>query len=96
MNERVGIVEIDLSPIATPSDLQTLLAESLGFPDFYGHNWNAFWDAITGLVSMPHRLRFVGWHYFAKRLPQEAQQLQDCLRDALSRYPDWSSSIEYA
>jgi ribonuclease inhibitor len=60
MNERREVVEIDLSAVTTPGELQLLLMESLDFPGWYGCNWNAFWDAITGLVAMPRRLRLVG------------------------------------
>jgi hypothetical protein len=27
------------------------LSDALGFPDFYGRNWDAFWDSITSAAS---------------------------------------------
>jgi RNAse (barnase) inhibitor barstar len=96
MNERREVVEIDLSAVTTPGELHTVLARALGFPDFYGRNWAAFWDAITGLVGMPGRLRLVGWAGFATRLPDEGRHLRGCLADALAQYPEWSAQVEYA
>src|SRR5689334_2396147 len=87
MDERRDLIEIDLSAVSTPSELQTVLSQTLGFPDFYGRNWNAFWDAITGLVLMPQRLRLLGWSQFSARLPNESRQLRECLDDALAQYP---------
>jgi ribonuclease inhibitor len=61
MTTREGEVTIDLRDVDSSLELQQRLMASLDFPGWYGKNWNAFWDAITGLVDMPHRLRLVGW-----------------------------------
>ena len=58
---RVVLVEIDLTSVATAKELHVELARALGFPRWYGRNWDAFWDAITGLVEMPRTLRFRAW-----------------------------------
>ena len=46
-------ISIDLSQIESYEQLQDILQEKFEFPDFYGKNWNTFWDAITGLIEMP-------------------------------------------
>ncbi len=66
---RSACVIIDLSAVQTPVELHHLLMEKLDFPGWYGCNWNAFWDAITGLVAMPEILQFKGWAGFELRLP---------------------------
>jgi ribonuclease inhibitor len=96
MDERREVVEIDLSAISTSRELQLLLARSLDFPGFYGCNWDAFWDAITGLVAMPRRLRLVGWSALVARLPEDARMMRGCLDDATAQYPEWSAEVEYA
>jgi ribonuclease inhibitor len=88
-------VTIDLSAVTTSDELHALLTRSLDFPDFYGNNWSAFWDAITGLVPMPRRMQVVGWSEFAARMPDESRQLRSCLEDALTHFPEWSAQIEY-
>src|SRR5689334_16269375 len=93
---RRELVEIELAAVSTPEELQSVLARSLGFPEFYGHNWNAFWDAITGLVEMPRRLRLIGWAGLMSRLPDDARQLGQCLDDAAAHYPGSSASVEFA
>ena len=65
---RVQLVEIDLRAITSAEELHSLLMESLNFPGWYGANWDAFWDAITGLVEMPYTVRFLGWAQFSQRL----------------------------
>lgn len=43
--------------IQSIAQFHTEIAKFLDFPDFYGKNWDAFWDAITGLVEMPATLQ---------------------------------------
>ena len=52
---------IDITEISDSKELQLVLKKELGFPDFYGLNWDAFWDAITGLVELPDKLVLIGW-----------------------------------
>jgi len=56
MDERADFVQVDLSAVITSAELHEILEHALEFPALYGRNWNAFWDAITGLVPMPLQL----------------------------------------
>src|SRR5829696_10568319 len=96
MDGRRELVEIDLSTVTTPDELQSLLRRSLDFPGWYGCNWDAFWDAITWLVEMPRRLRLVGWAGFAARLPDDARLMRGCLDDMAAQYPEVAAQVEYA
>jgi RNAse (barnase) inhibitor barstar len=95
MEARTPVIEIDLTKVSSSEELHNTLKEALGFPSFYGGNWNAFWDAITGLVDMPEILRLKGWSVFNRRLPDEAHQLSSCLEDLARQYPMWSSKVEH-
>jgi RNAse (barnase) inhibitor barstar len=95
MSERDEFLEIDLSSINNADQLHDLLARSLNFPDFYGRNWAAFWDSITGLVPMPKQLLLSGWQSFRERLPGESTQLQSCLDDMRRQYPNDAPSVDY-
>lgn len=94
--ERKELVEIDVSEVVDHHELQLLLMKALDFPGWYGCNWNAFWDAITGLVEMPKRLRILGWDRLVERLPNEARLMRECLGDMDREYPESASTVEYA
>ncbi|WP_405554065.1 barstar family protein [Streptomyces sp. NBC_01171] len=47
------MIALEVSGLPDERALHLLLQRELGFPDFYGKNWGAFWDAITGLVWIP-------------------------------------------
>ncbi|WKX70176.1 barstar family protein [Streptomyces sp. XD-27] len=70
---------IDLAGVTTVRHLHVLLKQELGFPDFYGMNWDAFWDAITGLVELPRDLTFTGWSAFEATLPEDARIMRGLL-----------------
>ncbi|OUQ86504.1 hypothetical protein B5G50_21465 [Brevibacillus brevis] len=94
-DERKESVVIDVSNVRTDRELHQLLKITLDFPEFYGNNWDAFWDAITGLVLLPKRIRFVGWIKLVDYLPKSAELLQECLNDKNDMYPSTSVEIEY-
>ncbi|WP_431512394.1 barstar family protein [Variovorax sp. DAIF25] len=95
MNDRKSEVTIDLSDVASPLELQQRLSRSLEFPDWYGKNWDAFWDAITGLVDMPHQLRLLGWQTLKDRLPLDAELLRACLEKMQKELPGSASTVVY-
>ncbi|MGO9816113.1 MAG: barstar family protein [Terriglobales bacterium] len=78
---RCELIEVNLSSVSNAIELHETLSKALGFPDWYGSNWDAFWDAITGLVEMPSELRFVHWPDFESRLPREAAFLRNALSE---------------
>ncbi|WP_017557454.1 barstar family protein [Nocardiopsis baichengensis] len=68
---------IDVGYVSSSHRLHMILKLALGFPDMYGHNWNAFWDAITGLVPIPGRIRLCGWSELVETLPDDAHLLHE-------------------
>lgn len=81
-------ITIDLAEIETIGALHAALSHHLEFPHFYGMNWDAFWDAITGLVEMPKKLVFKNCHKLKKDLPEEFEIMLDCLKKMNEIYPN--------
>ena len=63
-DKRLDLVIIDVTNVNTSNELQSIIKNKLDFPEFYGMNWDAFWDAITGLVELPKRLVIKGWQKY--------------------------------
>lgn len=95
MDDRVEKVEIDVSKVETAKELHQVLKVSLGVPNFYGMNWDAFWDAIRGLVDMPHKLVLKGWANVEKVLPNDARIMRELLDEFNSTYRNWACEVEY-
>jgi RNAse (barnase) inhibitor barstar len=74
-------IQIDVSGVLTTEALHELLADTVSFPDYYGRNWDVFWDCITDSEhsQMPMLLRVEGWATLNQRLPREARLFRECL-----------------
>ncbi|WBW98369.1 CPCC family cysteine-rich protein [Oceanirhabdus sp. W0125-5] len=88
-------IDISVSDIKEIKELHFLLKEKLDFPDFYGINWDAFWDGITGLVEMPEKLTFYGWDNIERKFPKDAKIMKELLDDLNSMYPNYSCIVEF-
>ncbi|MFG2817867.1 barstar family protein [Kitasatospora sp. NPDC048365] len=69
------VITIDVGLVEDERQLHELLGRELDFPSFYGRNWDAFWDAVTGLVEIPSHLRFIGWARLLENVPRGAAML---------------------
>ncbi len=94
-DDRAESVTIDVANITNSKQLHSLLKKNLDFPDFYGMNWDAFWDAITGLVEMPKKLILLGWENVEKTIPDDAILMKNLLNRLNEKHPGWSCEVEY-
>lgn len=94
-DERVEIIIIDVTEIKTSKELHAIIKEELDFPIFYGMNWDAFWDTITGLVELPEKLVISGWDKLVKVLPNDTEIMKRFLDKFNEDYPSWKCTVEY-
>ena len=76
---RKKFVVINVENIKDYQELHKLLKSELEFPHFYGMSWDAFWDAITGLVQLPEVTVIKGYKILKQDLPQDAEILVNTL-----------------
>jgi ribonuclease inhibitor len=74
-------VTIDLTDIDTQAAFHLKMKRELDFPDWYGANWDAFWDTITALIEMPDRVVLTNWETFAQTCPHDLQILREIMAD---------------
>ena len=75
-------ITIDCGGIATKRELHELIAESLCFPDWYGHNLDALMDCLTDLEDVAVTL--TRW----ENLPFETECFWRVFRQAAEENPD--------
>ena len=84
-------VDIDVSSVRTAQELHDLLRSALGFPDYYGNNWDAFNECISDLaIDLPKQVRVRGMTSLSRRLPREAALFRQC-----GDYPEAIPSFEW-
>ena len=86
---------IDVNNIKTVEELHEILKKQLEFPDFYGMNWAAFWDTITGLVELPEELIFKGWVKLENEIPESCKKMRDLLSKFNKEFPNLVCNISY-
>lgn len=86
---------LDVSAVQNFNELHSLLKKELELPDYYGMNWDAFWDAITGLIELPNTLIFEGWNNVEEKLPKDSQVFTGILNDYNEQYPQWKCKVVY-
>ncbi|EAG1698168.1 barnase inhibitor [Listeria monocytogenes] len=88
-------VTIDLKKVSTKEELQILLKRNLDFPDYYGRNWDAFWDTITGVVELPEKIIFENWLDLEESIPDEANSLKEMLENYNKKCPMMKTELVY-
>ena len=76
-------IAIDLTGTTTKAAFHQTMKTQLGFPDWYGGGWDAFWDAIIAVVEMPDTVVLQHWQAFAQACPHDMA----ILRDIIANYP---------
>ena len=79
---------VDFTNVQYYSEMHGIIGKSLDFPDYYGCNWDAFWDAITGLVDMPEKITITGFDELLLNLPKDAAILKNILEEYNDEYPE--------
>ncbi|HTR55618.1 MAG TPA: barstar family protein [Kofleriaceae bacterium] len=74
-------LEIDLSRVTTARDIHVAFSTALQFPDWYGHNWDAFWDLVSSDSPLPAKLTIRGLDHVERVLPDEATKMLRCFAD---------------
>ncbi len=92
---RAKKTEVDLSKVESSYQLHQLLKIKLGLPAVYGMNWDAFWDAITGMIELPLMIEFKGWKEFCINNSYDAKILKEIMQRYNDEFPTLYCVIVY-
>ncbi|EOS8324781.1 barstar family protein [Vibrio parahaemolyticus] len=91
---RRGIMRIDLIMIENENQLHELMANCFGFPDYYGKNWDAFWDCLCD-SDLPKVIEFVGSSHLKSAHPESFESLKSCFDDLSREYPNIGTRVDW-
>ena len=73
---------LDFSEIKYYDDIHEIIKRELDFPDYYGCNWDAFWDCLTDMAGRPVNIRIIGIEMVEKKFGSyESNMLIDTLKE---------------
>ncbi|HCH4139911.1 TPA: barstar family protein [Vibrio parahaemolyticus] len=87
-------MRIDLTMIENENQLHELMANYFGFPDYYGKNWDAFWDCLCD-SDLSKVIEFVGCSHLKSALPESFESLKSCFDDLSREYPNIGTRVDW-
>lgn len=72
---------IDFSNVKYYLDMHHAIQKTLDFPDYYGQNWDAFWDCLTDMAGRPVRIEIIGLEVIKQKFPGEEKILLETLKE---------------
>ncbi|HHK8525737.1 TPA: barstar family protein [Vibrio parahaemolyticus] len=91
---RRGTMRIDLTMIENENQLHELMANYFGIPDYYGKNWDAFWDCLCD-SDLSKVIEFVGSSHLKSALPESFESLKSCFDDLSREYPNIGTRVDW-
>lgn len=74
------VIALDLSGCQYIDDMHLRIKKAFDFPDYYGENWDAFWDLIRGTRDNTI-VEIKGVASLSERLRKEVDKMVECLED---------------
>ena len=72
---------IDFSNVKYYSEMHKVIQDALDFPDYYGCNWDAFWDCLTDMVGRPVYIEIIGLDVIKQKFQGEEKILLETLKE---------------
>ncbi len=74
---------LDFSKVNYLGEVHQIIKDELDFPDYYGMNWDAFWDCLTDMVDIddPRHIELLGFERVQRLFPRHAKIILDILKD---------------
>ena len=78
--EQEKIITLDLTGCKYLGEIHQRIKKALGFPDFYGENWSAFWDLLWSECDA-NKVVIVGEETVSKELKPSVETMNGILQE---------------
>ena len=79
MRERKYVV--DFTDVNYYLEMHAVIMYSLEFPDYYGCNWDAFWDCLTDMYGGQIYIKIIGIEVIERKFGEEAEIMIGILKE---------------
>jgi RNAse (barnase) inhibitor barstar len=66
---------IDFTNVEHYLEMHFIIKEALDFPDYYGCNWDAFWDCLTDMYGDPIHIEILGLDVIEQKFDDAAEKM---------------------
>ncbi len=82
MYQYKDIYTLDFRNVKYYTHMHLVIKESLDFPDYYGENWDAFWDCLTDMIGDKIHIEILGLDIIERKFGQSTVNIFiDILRE---------------
>lgn len=85
---------LDLTDCKYLGEMHQRIKKSLNFPNYYGENWDAFWDCINADCDVDF-ITVIGINTLSKELKKEAEIMISLLEDNKKYWADVEPPFDY-
>ena len=89
--EEKKTVTLDLTGCQSLGEIHQRIKKAFDFPDFYGQNWDAFWDLLRNECDA-NKIEVLGEDTVSKELEPSIEMINEILqefKEHCARYNDW-------
>ena len=83
---------MDFTNVKYYLEMHEVIRKGLDFPDYYGRNWDAFWDCLTDMYGDPIHIEIIGIEILERKFDGVAEKmigiLQEAKHDCEKYFPD--------
>ena len=71
---------LDFTNVNCYFEIHFVIQDALGFPDYYGCNWDAFWDCLTDMYGDPIHIEIIGLEVIERKFGDAAKKMIEILK----------------
>ena len=71
---------IDFTNVKYYLEMHGVIWHALEFPDYYGCNWDAFWDCLTDMYGDPIHIEILGLDVIEQKFDDAAEKMISILK----------------
>lgn len=72
---------IDFTNVQHYLEMHFVIRNALDWPDYYGCNWDAFWDCLTNMVGRPVHIEIIGLDVIERKFDDAARIMLETLKE---------------
>ena len=62
-------------------EMHHIIRQALDWPDYYGCNWDAFWDCLTNMLGRPVHIEIIGLEVIKQKFGDTAEKMLQILKE---------------
>ena len=71
---------IDFRKVEYYLEMHFVIRQALDFPDYYGCNWDSFWDCLNDMYGDPIHIEIIGLEVVERKFGDSAEKMIEILR----------------